>query len=378
MRISLAAAMTLGLVQGEFFRDAKLHCLNLLLTYNECCVGRCAYCGLSRGRKIDATWEEQSFIRVDWPTVSLNEIIQRMDRECCSPVERICVSMVTNARARKDTLTIVKQLHEKTDSISVLIAPTIVNTEWLRELKNAGADKVGIAVDTATPELFEKFRGSGVKGPHRWEHYWKIMEETVEIFGRHNVGVHLIVGLGETEKEMLEIIQKAYDIDALTHLFSFFAEEGSLLQHHPQPPIGKYRRVQLARYLINRGLATVQEMVFDNEGRLVDFNADESVLNEAINSGLPFMTSGCASKKRENACNRPFSDYTPFQAYLGEMRNYPVTPNKEDIDIVKKQLCDYSNTPVKELAEGLGCEIVSATSDKSQLKKPTCRQDDQR
>ena len=258
--------------------------------------------------------------------VSLNEVFERMSEGSCSHVERICVSMVTNGRARKDTLIIVKRLREKTSSISVLIAPSIVNKEWLCELKKAGAEKVGIAIDAATPELFEKLRGNGVKGPHRWGWCWRIVEEGVEIFGRYDVGVHLIVGLGETEKEIVETIQKAYDIGALTHLFSFFPEEGSSMQYFPQPPIGRYRRVQLARYLINKGLTTVQEIAFDSEGRLMDFDIDEGVLDGVISSGLPFMTSGCSSKKRENACNRPFSDCTPYQAYVGEMRNYPFTP----------------------------------------------------
>jgi biotin synthase len=47
MRISLAAAMTLGYEPGVFFRGARLHCINLLLTYPEGCRARCAYCGLS-------------------------------------------------------------------------------------------------------------------------------------------------------------------------------------------------------------------------------------------------------------------------------------------------------------------------------------------
>jgi len=47
VRISLAAAITLGFYPGRFFRDAKLYTLNLLLTYNDGCLGKCAYCGLS-------------------------------------------------------------------------------------------------------------------------------------------------------------------------------------------------------------------------------------------------------------------------------------------------------------------------------------------
>jgi len=65
----------------------------------------------------------------------------------------LCVSMVTHKRARENTLTIVKALRKKIDAISGLITPTIVTKKWLYDLKEAGADKIGVAVDAATPEL---------------------------------------------------------------------------------------------------------------------------------------------------------------------------------------------------------------------------------
>ena len=102
VRISLAAAITLGSYPGRFFRDAKLYTLNLLLTYNDGCLGKCAYCGLSKSRYINGSWNEKSFIRVDWPIVPLEEVIGRMDDRRCSHVERVCISMVTYRRAREE------------------------------------------------------------------------------------------------------------------------------------------------------------------------------------------------------------------------------------------------------------------------------------
>jgi len=356
VRTSFAAAVTLGLVQGRFFRDAKLCCLNFLLTYSDGCVGRCAYCGLSRARQTSESWREQSFIRVDWPTFKMDEIISRMDSEFCSHVERVCVSMITHRRAPRDTLSILTRFHDRTDAISVLVAPTIVDKNWLIEAKGAGADKVGIAIDTATPELFHKLRGRGVSGPHKWERYWATVEEAVQVFGRRNVGIHLIVGLGETEEETIEIIHRAYSMGALTHLFSFFPEEGSLMHQHKQPPIGTYRRVQLARYLINKGMTSADRMKFDGDGKVVGFGIDKNALENVIGSGLPFMTSGCSTKNMDNACNRPFSDSTPYQAYVGELRNFPFAPDEKDVRIIRNQLVDYSDTPRGVWVEGLDCQ----------------------
>ena len=351
VRTSLAGAMTLGFVPGRFYRDAKSYCLNLLLTYRDGCVGRCAYCGLSRTRLPDTPWSERSFIRVDWPAVRLDDVVERLANGTCPHVERVCISMVTNGRARADTITVVERIRKVFDQISVLITPTIVDRAWLKEARDAGADMVGVAVDAATPNLFDALRGRGVGGPHRWERYWSILRDAVGVFGRYNAGVHLIVGLGEREYDMVNAIQRAYDLGALTHLFSFFPEEKSPMESYPQPPIGQYRRIQLARYLINKGLARAERMRFDERGRIVDFGVEEATLKESIESGTPFMTSGCRSKNREGACNRPYSNSTPYQALIGEIRNYPFQPTPDDIKIIKMQLWDYSDVPVKRWIE---------------------------
>lgn len=364
VRTSLAASITLRFIEGSFFRNAKLYCLNFLLTYNEGCIGRCAYCGLSRSRGSDKKWSENSFIRVDWITLKLEDIIHQIDAEFGPHIKRICISMVTHKRAPADTLHLVKRFHQKTDSISVLIAPTMIDHTWLLKIKEAGADKMDIAFDATTPELFEKMKGREVLGPHKWETYWRTLEDAVNIFGRYNAGIHLIVGLEETEKEITKTIQTAYDAGSFTRLFSFFPEEGSLLQHHQQPPIGSYRRIQLARYLINKNLTTFDKMGFN--GKIADFGVEKEKLRarvklaDIVDSGLPFITSGCSKNKSENVCNRPFSDFTPSQAYYGEMRNFPFTPQTKDIPIIRKQLEDYSDTPVAEWIDCVDCFACSS------------------
>ncbi len=346
LQMSLAAAMTLGLKPGSFYKDATLPCVNLLLTYEEGCFARCAYCGLSYIRECESELhKDKSFIRVEWPTHDLNTIIQKLNsKEKCSHVERVCISMLTNKRALQDTIIVAKRIKSETDLlISALITPTIVNKDWIVALKNAGVDKIGIAIDAATPELFNKFRGKDIRGPHRWETYWKIIQEGLQVFGSNNVGIHLIVGLGETEEEMAQIFQQAADREVLIHLFSFFPEPGSPLENREQPPIGQYRRMQLARFLIEEKKTRIENMKFDNEGRLIDFGIPEQFLKEIINTGIPFMTSGCPGSTLRVACTRPYANSTPYQAYIGECRNFPYQPSTKEIDLVLQQLLDYSD-----------------------------------
>ena len=337
VRLSSAAAMTLGLKSGRFHRNARLHCLNLLLTYDDGCLGRCAYCGLSGARPVAEG--RKSFIRVEWPTHSMTEVLDRM-RPAPGEIERVCISMVTRRRAVEDVKAVSRRICEVTDlPISFLIAPTIVPPadceKEFAAFKDAGAGWIGIAIDAATPEIFERCRGAGVKGPHRWDRYWESIEAALGVFGEGRVGIHLIVGLGETEREMAETIQRARDLGARTHLFSFFPEEGSALVDNPQPSVGQYRRVQLARFLIDEGLTTTREMAFDAAGRIERFGVDEAGLDEVIGSGLPFRTSGCPGKAGNiAACNRPYANCLPGS----EIRNFPFQPDEEDIALAKEQL----------------------------------------
>lgn len=331
VQTSLAGAICLGVERGRFMPDSKCKCLNLLLTYNNGCAASCSYCGLSRNRCEDSS---KTFIRVKWPTYQLEDILARVE-DGKHPFKRVCVSMITHRKSVDDTCQVIEQVKEKTGlPVSALIAPTVMKIpDDLYRLKAAGADRIGVAVDAATEPLFEEHRGAGVGGPHRWEVFWNTLAKAAEIFGPYQVGIHLIVGLGETEEEMVAVINLAHRMGALTHLFSFYPEDGSVLFGHPQPPLGQYRRIQMARYLINEGISEIERMNFSPEGRIVDFGVD---ILPYLRNGEAFMTSGCPGEDGQVACNRPFGNERASEP----MRNYPFVPGTDRLGVIIAQLRD--------------------------------------
>jgi biotin synthase-related radical SAM superfamily protein len=331
MKMSMGAALTLGFKKGRFYRNARLHCINLLQVYSGGCSASCAYCGLSGKRSIKKG--KKSFIRVDWPTLFLEDIIEKMKINK-HRFSRICISMITRKPASRDVIFILEKIKAVLDTpISVLISPTIMNSDDLLRFKEKGVDKIGVAIDTATRQLFKKYRGNGVGGPHQWETYWGTYKKSLEIFGYRNVGVHLIVGLGESEKEMAHTIQYAYDLGGGTHLFSFYPEIGSQMEICQPPSIGQYRRIQLVRYLIDQGISEFADFHFNNSEQIIDFGMSLPELSRIIRSGLPFMTSGCTGHDGKVACNRPYANFPP-----PNIRNYPFDLNDEDIEQIEKQL----------------------------------------
>ncbi len=337
VRMSLAAAMTLDFAPGIFYRDAKLYCINLLLTYNSGCIARCAYCGLAKHDE-DKTESEnkrqKSFIRVTWPTFSVEKVIEGIIQHQ-NRVKRICISMLTHKRAPQDAIELCARLRKAIDiPVSALISPTLMTYEHLKELKAAGADKIGVAIDLATPELFDKYRGKGVKGPHLWNRYWQCLEECLEIFGKNMAGSHFMVGMGETEQEMCHAMQKVRDMGGNTHLFSFYPESCSALAEKSPPPMEQYRRIQLARWLIDHDQAKAQNFTYDEHGVIVDYALAEHTIQNIIQSGEPFRTCGCTGKDGEVACNRPYANSRPGP----HIRNYPFKPNEEDIQRIRTQM----------------------------------------
>jgi len=333
VRLSLAAAMTLGLEKGRFYRDAKLGCINLLMIYDDGCRGNCAFCG--QGRDMPENADCRSLIRVDWPTYPMETVIDRLvHAEKNTPhVERICISAVTHRNSSRDMLDMVKRIRQRVNlPISALITPTNFKKDDMQELKDAGVQRIGIAVDAATEDLFEQHRGKAVKGPHSWTGYMEGLRNAIDVMGAEETGVHLIVGLGETEHQAISFMQDVVDMGSEIHLFSFYPEPDSRLQDHPQPPMDTYRTVQIAHAMIHDGTSSYSKMVFDESGNLTDFGVSRETLEQVVRDGRAFITSGCSG------CNRPFANETPEQAMEGKFRNYPFLPQPDDIEIISGQV----------------------------------------
>ncbi|MFZ5608756.1 MAG: radical SAM protein [Pseudomonadota bacterium] len=340
VQMSTAAALTLGIMQGKMHRCACTRCLNLLLTYPEGCRANCAYCGLARHREAERDYADRNFIRVDWPAVPMAQVVEIVAKDgAASPFHRMCISMITHPRSDADTLAVLKQWTARIDPaaipVSILSNPTTMEREDVARLHAMGADIFTVALDAATPEIFERTRGRGVQSPHSWRKYWDILMAARDIFGPQKFGAHIIVGMGETEYDVLSLVQRLVDLGGHSHMFCFFPEKGSLMDHLPATPRDQWRRVQLGRYLIDYRGARVEHMKFDARGRVVDYGLAAGELNAIIDAGVAFRTSGCPGKVAEDisACDRPYGDSPP-----SNIASYPFQPDKRDLGKIRRQL----------------------------------------
>lgn len=335
VRISMAAAIELRLKPGRLLRDCGCGCINLLQNYPEGCYANCTYCGLARERPGVA--ENNTFIRVAWPLYPLELVAERIaHKERESGVGRVCIAQVQDPRAYEDLVTMTAAVRKAAPAvpISALVSATTLDEERLRVIQAAGADIIGVGLDAASEPVFLATRGRGAGGPHRWSQHWEIIRAARRIYGPMKVNCHVIVGLGETDRDLVDLFYRLKSEQIAAYLFSFNPEPGTAMQDRERAPIQRLRRIQLAKFLIEQRELPGDSIGFDDAGAIVRIDAPGVLVEEAVQSGTPFMTNGCPDREGKMACNRPYGSYRPGE----EFRDYPFAPGPGDLVVIRNQM----------------------------------------
>ncbi|HNS50110.1 MAG TPA: radical SAM protein [Anaerolineae bacterium] len=299
VNVSLGTAVVLGLA------DAPVACLptTAYLMLGGRCRLDCAFCAQARDSRAGAL----QLSRVTWPEFPLWAVVERLRMTAGrGTLLRACLQVTASAAAPQEALAVLRAVKAVCEvPFDLAILPRDV--DQVRALVRAGADHIGFGLDAACERIFRQVKGG------RWERSLVLIEQTAQAFpGR--AAVHLIAGLGETERELVERIQWAYDLGVTTGLFAFTPVPGTRLAKRPAPAVASYRRLQAAQWLIAHGESRLEKMQFEADGRLVGFGA------ALPHDGSPFRTSGCPD------CNRPYYNERPG----GTLYNYPrpLTPEE--------------------------------------------------
>ncbi len=310
IRLSLGTAIQLGLKTGTldaFFTTA------FLMTYrNGKCNANCAFCPQAR----ESTSSSDRLSRISWPAYPFDEVLDRLDT--LEAIQRFCIQSLNYPEAVEDVVKILKEIRARTSlPVSVSIHP--LDSAGIMRIRDAGATSIGIAFDACTPELFDAVKGKMRGGPYRWESHFKSLTDALDVFGKGNVTTHLIIGLGETEREAADFILAMHKMGISVGLFALTGVRGTTLEKEGPPVLSTYRRMQALRYFLYHGYVTEDNVGSDSRGTL-NVEMDSSLLRILLSSGEAFRTSGC------KGCNRPFYNERPS----GPLYNYPrpLTPEE--------------------------------------------------
>jgi lipoyl synthase len=322
IRVSLGTAIVLDLLEGKL--DTQPTTAYLMSYRLGKCTANCAFCAQARASKSST----ELLSRVSWPSFPTSNVLTMLAEKAKEgKIRRVCIQALNYPNVFDHLESIVKEI-KKGIPIPVSVSCQPLNNQNIKLLRKVGVDRLGIALDAATEELFNKVKGSDAGGVYSWKNQFNQLNEATTVFGKGNVSTHIIVGLGETEKEATHIIQKCIDLSVLPALFAFTPIRGTALETNLPPKIESYRRVQLARYLIVNAKARSENMQFDCEEKITGFGISNEAIEKTIEGGLPFRTSGCPN------CNRPYYN----EKLSGPIYNYPRQPSQEEIENIKKLL----------------------------------------
>jgi len=311
VRVSIGTSVQLGLDSGQKDPDFTTA---FLMTYQEGkCEANCAFCPQAK----ESSSSSDRLSRISWPEFNLESVIESWPAP--GQFKRICVQTICYPGVVDDVIDIVSRLRHKIKlPISVAIHP--ISLMDLEKLKEAGVSNIGIAIDACTAELFDEIKGKQRNSQYQWENHNQALLDAIAVFGKGRVTTHLIIGLGESEFEAAQFIVEMYQNEISVGLFAFTNIKGTALENHPTPNLESYRRIQIVRHLVSKGLLQLNQIEEEADGQ-ISLKIDQSVLREALSSGEAFQVTGC------KGCNRPFYNERP----RGPMYNFPRGLTQEEI-----------------------------------------------
>jgi biotin synthase-related radical SAM superfamily protein len=322
VRVSTGSAIAIDLLKGRL--DAKPTTVYLLMCRKEKCSANCGFCPQARASKGRA----DRLSRVTWPAFPTEKVVEGIkDTVKAGTMKRVCIQTLNYPEAFDDVLLLVKEIKSHV-VVPVSVSCKPLKPEKMKTLADAGVNRISIALDAATEKIFDKVKGRNIGGPYSWEKQHEALREAVNVFGEGSVSTHLIVGLGETEGELCQTIQWCVDSGVYPGLFAFTPIPGTALEDNPPPSLSSYRRAQVAHYSLTHRKVRLENMEFDKDGKITSFGISKEMLLEVIETGEPFITSGCPG------CNRPYYNERPG----GPLYNYPRQLQPEEIEEIKKTL----------------------------------------
>ncbi|MHA1902583.1 MAG: radical SAM protein [Candidatus Thorarchaeota archaeon] len=322
IRISIGTAIQSGLEIGK--PDPNFSTAFLMTYHEDRCEANCAFCPQAQ----ESSSAPHMLSRIGWPEYKLNDFLASWKAN--NGFSRVCIQALNYDGVVRDVVDILARVSDHMNlPTSVCIHP--IKMDEMNRIKGAGAERIGIAFDACTEELFNEIKGAERRSPYRWDVHMQSLRNALDVFGEGNVTTHLIVGLGETEQEAVDFIFDMYELGISVGLFAFTSIRGTHLEGQPQPDLGHYRRIQAIRHLISQGKLSKEQVKITSSGR-VSLDVNSTWLKETLSSGKAFRVSGC------KGCNRPYYNERPS----GPMYNYPKQLNLrevqqaiEDADLVR-------------------------------------------
>ena len=309
-KVSIGTAIELGLSKGML----DIAPTTAYLMIGEKCDNKCAFCSQSVG----STSGKNKLSRVIWPQIDNEIILKSLKNYNNKSIKRICLQVMGSDEALKDAKEFIKYVIGNID-MPISVSAKVECREDVEDLLRLGVQKIGIAIDGANEVVYKDVKGKN----------FKEKVEFVKALGLlypEKISTHIIVGLGETHKDIFHLYSELTNSNVTVSLFAFTPVKGTKLEKLNPPTIENYRQVQLMTYLIKNGYNQDDFEFID--GKLSNVKNLTNDTKMLITKGIPFQISGCKD------CNRPYYNERPG----GTIYNYSRDLNSDECTLALSQL----------------------------------------
>ena len=246
------------LKNGEIFLDdvniepTIMHAPNqAFINITSECIFNCSFCAtpeLASGRKSCSVARWIELILAHANNSSLNSVAITSGVRS-SPHETVL-----------EMVQIIKGVREKLPNIPIGVEPYLTDNDDIDLLFEAGATELKINLETPNKQIFNK-----VCPGMAYESIYEVLKYAVSVFGENNVCSNLIIGLGESDEELINRVDELARIGVVANLRALRINEFNIQKLYdslgytpePVPPerlinLGKKHREILDKY----GLST--------------------------------------------------------------------------------------------------------------------------
>lgn len=310
IRLSIGTAIELGIKRGQ----SDIPPTTAYIMIGNQCNNRCSFCSQS----IESNSRKDKLSRVLWPEYTKEEILDAFKSYEGENIKRICLQSMDSEESLNEVRKFIKYVNSNLN-IPISLSAKLEDMDEIEKFFDLGVEKIGIAIDAANKELYEKIKGTN------FDKKIDFIKEAGLIYP-NRISTHIIVGLGESHKDIYDLYKTLKGYNITISLFAFTPVKGTKMEDVSQPSIESYRRVQLMTYMMDKGY-NGDYFKFGLDGYLEEIEIDEYIKMDIL-KGKPFEIKGCKN------CNRPYYNERPGHTIY----NYSRKLSKEEIKLAIKEI----------------------------------------
>jgi radical SAM protein (TIGR04043 family) len=198
----------------EMKKIALVHGIDCLAStiYQKCkywgCGEACKFCGIELSMTYDTTILEKNYIQ-------MCEVITEAKKEGrCTHMTLTSGTEDTIDKGANRYIELLKGIKKNYPDLPLHVQiEALDNLGYIKKLKKAGADTIGIHIEVLNDELRKKVTPGKFRIPYQlFEENWKY---ALEVFGKNQVETYVLTGLGESKKNFIKDIEKVISIGVI-------------------------------------------------------------------------------------------------------------------------------------------------------------------